>query len=131
MLEAGRHTIDLATKPLRLLAFNETGQHFRVSPSNVPVMLRNLGWRTGNLVRSFFRTNWRRDLKDFRGWCRQYDRRTRSGAKRERRNRIRKRRKRQASQVAPRRNDLEENRGDDWRNVSATRRTRRRPDEHL
>lgn len=37
--------------PLRLLAFNETGQHFRVSPANLPVMSRHLLWRAGNLVR--------------------------------------------------------------------------------
>jgi GT2 family glycosyltransferase len=45
----------LSVAPLRLLAFNETGQHFRVSPDNLPVILRNLRWRTGNLIRSLLR----------------------------------------------------------------------------
>jgi GT2 family glycosyltransferase/glycosyltransferase involved in cell wall biosynthesis len=45
----------LSLAPLRLLAFNETGQHFRVSPGNLPAMLRNLRWRTGNLIRSLLR----------------------------------------------------------------------------
>jgi GT2 family glycosyltransferase len=45
----------LSLAPWRVLAFNETGQHFRLSPRNLPVMLRNLVWRTGNLVRSLKR----------------------------------------------------------------------------
>jgi GT2 family glycosyltransferase/glycosyltransferase involved in cell wall biosynthesis len=38
--------------PFRMLAFNETGQHFRLRPDNLPAMLRNLLWRTKNLFRS-------------------------------------------------------------------------------
>lgn len=41
--------------PFRLLAFNETGQHFRLRPDNLPSMLRNLLWRTRNLIRSQLR----------------------------------------------------------------------------
>ena len=42
----------LRLAPLRTLAFNETGQHFRLRPDNLPSMLRNLLWRAKNLVRS-------------------------------------------------------------------------------
>ena len=45
----------LATARFRLLAFSETGQHFRMRPDNLHVMLRHLWWRSKNLVRS-----WRR-----------------------------------------------------------------------
>jgi GT2 family glycosyltransferase/glycosyltransferase involved in cell wall biosynthesis len=38
--------------PFRMLAFNETGQHFRVRPDNLPSIVRNLLWRTKNLFRS-------------------------------------------------------------------------------
>ncbi len=44
--------LGLCLAPFRLLAFNETGQHFRVRPDNLPAMLRNLLWRTKNLMRS-------------------------------------------------------------------------------
>jgi len=40
--------------PLRLIAFNETGQHIRVRPDNLAVY-RNLWWRAGNLLRSQMR----------------------------------------------------------------------------
>ena len=43
--------LGMSLAPLRLLAFNETGQHFRLSPTNLPVMSRHLLWRAGNLVR--------------------------------------------------------------------------------
>jgi GT2 family glycosyltransferase/glycosyltransferase involved in cell wall biosynthesis len=42
----------LRLAPFRMLAFNETGQHFRLRPDNLPSMLRNLLWRTKNLIRS-------------------------------------------------------------------------------
>jgi len=49
--------------PLRLIAFNETGQHFRVHPSNLGVMLRHAWWRAANLARAIRRgagqINWR------------------------------------------------------------------------
>src|ERR1019366_7858069 len=38
--------------PWTLLAYSETGQHFRMRPDNFPVMLRHLLWRTKNLIRS-------------------------------------------------------------------------------
>ncbi len=38
--------------PWRLLAYSETGQHFRMRPDNLPVMVRHLLWRGKNLVRS-------------------------------------------------------------------------------
>jgi GT2 family glycosyltransferase/glycosyltransferase involved in cell wall biosynthesis len=47
--------LGLSLAPFRMIAFNETGEHFRLSPGNLPVMLRNLYWRTGNLVRSLRR----------------------------------------------------------------------------
>ncbi|HYK58168.1 MAG TPA: glycosyltransferase [Bryobacteraceae bacterium] len=43
--------LGMSLAPRRLLAFNETGQHFRLSPTNLPVMSRHLLWRAGNLVR--------------------------------------------------------------------------------
>jgi GT2 family glycosyltransferase/glycosyltransferase involved in cell wall biosynthesis len=48
----------LRLAPWRTIAFNETGQHFRLRPDNAPVMLRNLLWRTGNLLRS-----WRKQIR--------------------------------------------------------------------
>ena len=45
----------LQLAPWRMLAFNETGQHFRLRPDNLPVILRNLLWRAGNLVRSWIK----------------------------------------------------------------------------
>jgi GT2 family glycosyltransferase/glycosyltransferase involved in cell wall biosynthesis len=59
--------LGLSLAPLRLIAFNETGQHFRVSPSNLPVMLRHLSWRAGNLARTIWRhrrIEWRLEF-----WC--------------------------------------------------------------
>ncbi len=47
--------LGLSLAPFRLLAFNETGQHFRLRPDNLPSMLRNLLWRTKNLIRSQLR----------------------------------------------------------------------------
>jgi GT2 family glycosyltransferase/glycosyltransferase involved in cell wall biosynthesis len=44
--------LGLTLAPWRLLAFNETGRHFRVRPDNLPVMLRHLLWRGRNLLRS-------------------------------------------------------------------------------
>ena len=44
--------LGLRLAPFRMLAFNETGQHFRLRPDNLPSILRNLWWRTRNLVRS-------------------------------------------------------------------------------
>ncbi len=44
--------LGLRLAPFRMLAFNETGQHFRLRPDNLPSMLRNLLWRTKNLIRS-------------------------------------------------------------------------------
>lgn len=41
--------------PWKLLAYSETGQHFRMRPDNLPVMLRHLLWRTKNLIRSQMR----------------------------------------------------------------------------
>ena len=41
--------------PWKLLAYSETGQHFRMRPDNLPVMLRHLLWRAKNLVRSQLR----------------------------------------------------------------------------
>jgi GT2 family glycosyltransferase len=57
----------ISVAPMRLLAFNETGQHFRVSPTNLPVMLRHLLWRTENLARTIWRRRgrqvpWRLEL---------------------------------------------------------------------
>jgi GT2 family glycosyltransferase/glycosyltransferase involved in cell wall biosynthesis len=47
--------VALRLAPWRMLAFNETGQHFRLRPDNLPVLLRNLLWRGGNLLRSLVR----------------------------------------------------------------------------
>jgi GT2 family glycosyltransferase/glycosyltransferase involved in cell wall biosynthesis len=44
--------LGMTLAPLRLLAYSETGQHFRLRPDNLGVMLRHLLWRTKNLVRS-------------------------------------------------------------------------------
>jgi GT2 family glycosyltransferase/glycosyltransferase involved in cell wall biosynthesis len=44
--------LGMTLAPWRLLAYSETGQHFRVRPDNLPVMLRHLLWRTKNLARS-------------------------------------------------------------------------------
>ncbi len=44
--------LGMAIAPWRLLAFTENGQHFRLRPDSVPVMLRHLLWRAKNLVRS-------------------------------------------------------------------------------
>jgi GT2 family glycosyltransferase/glycosyltransferase involved in cell wall biosynthesis len=44
--------LGMTLAPWRLLAYSETGQHFRVRPDNVLVMLRHLLWRAKNLVRS-------------------------------------------------------------------------------
>ena len=68
----------MSLAPLRLVAFNETGQHFRVSPSNLPVMLRHLLWRAANLARTIRRgarqIDWRLEfwygLAQTVGFCR-------------------------------------------------------------
>ncbi len=44
--------LGMAITPMRLLAYSETGQHFRLRPDNALVMLRHMLWRTKNLVRS-------------------------------------------------------------------------------
>jgi len=44
--------LGMTLAPWRMLAYSETGQHFRVRPDNVFVMLRHLLWRGKNLVRS-------------------------------------------------------------------------------
>jgi len=44
--------LGMTMAPWRLLAYSETGQHFRLRPDNLGVMLRHLLWRTKNLVRS-------------------------------------------------------------------------------
>jgi GT2 family glycosyltransferase len=44
--------LGMSLAPWRLLAYSETGQHFRVRPDNLLVMLRHLLWRAKNLVRS-------------------------------------------------------------------------------
>ncbi len=44
--------LGIAIAPTRLLAYSETGQHFRLRPDNAPVMLRHMLWRAKNLVRS-------------------------------------------------------------------------------
>ena len=56
----------LKRKPWGLVVFNENLGHFSLSPSNVPVMIRHLWWRTGNWFRWQFRPagpiytwNWR------------------------------------------------------------------------
>ena len=41
----------MASSGFRLLAFAETGQHFRMRPDNIHVMLRHLWWRSKNLGR--------------------------------------------------------------------------------
>jgi GT2 family glycosyltransferase len=53
--------LGLSLAPLNMLAFNETGQHFRVSPSNLPVMARHVWWRASNLLRMCrrIRIDWR------------------------------------------------------------------------
>ena len=38
-------------KPWGLVVFNENLGHFSMTPSNIPVMLRHLVWRTGNFIR--------------------------------------------------------------------------------
>jgi GT2 family glycosyltransferase len=60
--------LGLSLAPFRLLAFNETGQHFRVTASNIPVMLRHLRWRIANLAREQWpivrgRGDWRLALR--------------------------------------------------------------------
>jgi GT2 family glycosyltransferase/glycosyltransferase involved in cell wall biosynthesis len=45
----------IAMARFRLLAFSETGQHFRMRPDNLHVMLGHLFWRSKNLVRSLLR----------------------------------------------------------------------------
>lgn len=44
--------LGMAIAPTKLLAYSETGQHFRLRPDNALVMLRHMLWRTKNLVRS-------------------------------------------------------------------------------
>ncbi|MBV8844448.1 MAG: glycosyltransferase [Bryobacterales bacterium] len=68
--------LGLSLAPLRLLAFNEAGQHFRVSPGNALVMFRHLLWRARNFVRSRRakrRLDWKAD------WIYWRARRARSG----------------------------------------------------
>ena len=47
--------LGLSIAPWRMLAYSETGQHFRIRPDNALVMLRYLAWRGKNLVRSQIR----------------------------------------------------------------------------
>ena len=44
--------LGVSLAPLRIIAFNEAGQHFRLHPNNLLVMLRHLWWRTLNLIYS-------------------------------------------------------------------------------
>ena len=44
--------LGMVIAPMRLLAYSETGQHFRLRPDNALVMLRHMLWRTKNLIRS-------------------------------------------------------------------------------
>jgi GT2 family glycosyltransferase/glycosyltransferase involved in cell wall biosynthesis len=44
--------LGMTLAPWRLLAYSETGQHFRMRPDNIGVMLRHLLWRAKNLARS-------------------------------------------------------------------------------
>jgi GT2 family glycosyltransferase/glycosyltransferase involved in cell wall biosynthesis len=45
----------IATAGFRLLAFSETGQHFRMRPDNLHVMVAHLFWRAKNQVRVWLR----------------------------------------------------------------------------
>ena len=44
--------LGMTLAPWRTLAYSETGQHFRMRPDNIGVMLRHLLWRAKNLARS-------------------------------------------------------------------------------
>jgi GT2 family glycosyltransferase len=60
--------LGLTVAPWRLLAYSETGQHFRVRPDNALVMQRHLLWRTKNLVRSQTREGgWLHDTLELAG----------------------------------------------------------------
>ena len=43
--------LGIAIAPTRMLAFSETGQHFRIRPDGAMVILRHLLWRARNFVR--------------------------------------------------------------------------------
>jgi len=47
--------LGMTLAPWRLLAYSETGQHFRMRPDNIGVMLRHLWWRAKNLARGLTR----------------------------------------------------------------------------
>ncbi len=60
--------LGMTLTPWRLLAYSETGQHFRMRPDNLPVMLRHLLWRAKNLVRSQVREGgWLHDTFELAG----------------------------------------------------------------
>jgi GT2 family glycosyltransferase len=60
--------LGMTLAPWRLLAFSETGQHFRMRPDNLVVMLRHLLWRAKNLVRSQVREGgWLHDTLELLG----------------------------------------------------------------
>ena len=60
--------LGMTLAPRRLLAYPETGQHFRLRPDNAGVMLRHLLWRAKNLVRSQVRDGgWLHDTLDVLG----------------------------------------------------------------
>ncbi len=44
--------LGFTTAPLRLLAFNETGEHFMLRPRSLPAIIGHAAWRMKNLVRS-------------------------------------------------------------------------------
>ncbi len=60
--------LGMTLAPWRMLAYSETGQHFRVRPDNLVVMLRHLLWRTKNLARSQAREGgWLHDTVELLG----------------------------------------------------------------
>jgi glycosyltransferase involved in cell wall biosynthesis/GT2 family glycosyltransferase len=60
--------LGMTLAPWRLLAYSETGQHFRMRPDNIAVMLRHLLWRAKNLVRSQVREGgWLHDTLELLG----------------------------------------------------------------
>lgn len=44
--------LGFTTAPLRLLAFNETGEHFMLRPRSLPAIIGHAAWRMKNLIRS-------------------------------------------------------------------------------
>ncbi len=60
--------LGMTLAPWRLLAYSETGQHFRMRPDNIGVMLRHLWWRAKNLARSQTREGgWLHDTRELLG----------------------------------------------------------------